>query len=107
MDRTWGLSFEDDHRSVNLTGPEEVITAPGRAPIRQGYLCLRSFLVVGKHEDTLVVLRAGARLSSYLPVAYDPTEAELWYPAKKACLRDNPAPPPQLAAELALRHGCS
>ena len=107
VERTWGLSFDDDHRAINLTGPDEVVTTPGQAPTRQGYLCLRSFLVVGKRDDALVVLRAGASTSSAVVVAYSPSAAELWYPSKQACLRDNPLPPPQLAAELALGHGCS
>lgn len=107
VERTWGLSFDDDHRAIRLTGPDEIVTVQGQPPVRQGYLCLRSFLVVGKREGALVVLDDVALSSKGVVIAYDPSAAELWYPSEQACLRDNPLPPPQLAAELALRHGCS
>lgn len=107
VERTWGLSFDDDHRAFNLTGPDEVVTLPGQPPIRQGWLCLRSFQIVGKHEGALVLLRGSSPKSDGVVIGYVPTDAELWYPSKAACHRDHPPPPPQLAFELALAHGCS
>lgn len=107
VERTWGFAFDDQRREILLTGPEEVVSVPGHAPIRQTYLCLRSFVVVGKHDGALVLLRHSAPMTTAVVVAYDPTDVELWYPSKEACLRDNPPLPPQLAAELARGHGCS
>lgn len=80
---------------------------PGQAPIRQAYLCLRSFVVVGKRDGAWVLLRDGAPAPNAVVVAYDPTDVELWYPSREACLRDHPPLPPPRAAELALGHGCS
>lgn len=107
VDRTWGLALEDGDRHVRLTGPTEVRKKRDAAPVSDSYLCLRDFAIVGKIGPTVLVLRAGACLASVLPVAYDPSDAVRWYRSRDACLRENPKPSPQIAAELALRHGCS
>lgn len=107
IDRTWGLSLEDEQHHVRLTGPTEVTTKKDGTTSKDSYLCLRDFVVVGRRGPTLVVLRAGARLASVVPVAYDASDAVSWYRTSDACLRENPKPGPALAAELVLRHGCS